>query len=401
MPSAHGWRAGRATGAKGGDRGVTGLSIYTEKLVLHSLVRLPVGAQLRLAGGRPIQLDGEVLDPTLQLILTLRRWRGLRGVTLGSPERTRYRLRREAMMAVREPTPVAAVRGLRVPGDGAQLAARHYVPPDAAGRPLLVYFHGGGFVAGDLDSHDEPCRMLCRHAGVHVLSVAYRLAPEYPFPIGVRDAVAAVEWAYGHATDLGADPVRVAVGGDSAGASLATVACLVAARAGTRVPLAQLLIYPPTLHEHPWPSRTALSEGFLLTGTDIEFSFSHYTIGGVEPHDFRHSPLLATDLTGLPPTLLVTAAFDPLRDEGEAYAQALRDAGNPVTTWRAHGMIHGFINMTALSPAARDAVVQIAGALRAMLTCAKAPTPPPPGRGVDRLPAALDGPGVSSLLAAD
>lgn len=382
---------------------MTGLSMSTEKLVLHSLVRLPVGAQLRLAGGHAIQVDGEVLDPTLQLILTLRRWLGLRGVTLGSPERTRHRMRREAMMAVREPTPVAAVRELTVAGDGAELAARHYVPSDDADRPLLVYFHGGGFVAGDLDSHDEPCRMLCRHAGVHVLSVAYRLAPEYPFPIGVRDAVASVDWAYEHAAELGADPTRVAVGGDSAGASLATVVCMVAARAGTRVPLAQLLVYPPTLHEHPWPSRIALAEGFLLTGTDIEFSYSHYTVGGVEPHDFRHSPLLATDLAGLPPTLLVTAAFDPLRDEGEAYAQALRNAGNPVTTWRAHGMIHGFINMTALSPAARDAVVQIAGALRAMLTYATAPAPPLPGGGAEHLPASLDGRVTSTrrLLAAD
>jgi acetyl esterase len=215
--------------------------------------------------------------------------------------------------------------------------------------------------------------------------VAYRLAPEHPFPAGVRDAVAAVDWAYAHAAELGADPDRVAVGGDSAGASLAAVVCLLAARAGTRTPLAQLLIYPPTLHEHPWPSRAALAEGFLLTGTDIEFAYNNYTAGGVEPHDFRHSPLLAADLSGLPPTLLVTAAFDPLRDEGEAYARALRDAGNQVTTWRAHGMIHGFINMTALSQGARDAVVQIAGATRALLGCAHPNGAVVDGAEVDRL----------------
>ncbi|HEX6499297.1 MAG TPA: alpha/beta hydrolase [Micromonosporaceae bacterium] len=356
---------------------MSGVGASLEKLVLHGLTRLPAGAQRRLAGGGRIVVDGEELDPALQLVLAMRRWRGSHGLTAGTPERTRRKMRHESLIAVREPTPVAAVRDLTVDGAAGPLAARHYAPFGPGPRPLLVFFHGGGFVSGDIDGHDEPCRMLCRHAGVHVLSVAYRLAPEHPFPAGVDDAIAATDWAYAHAEELGADPERVAVGGDSAGASLATVVCLLAVRTAKRLPLAQVLIYPPTLHEHDWASRTSFAHGFLLTAEDIDFCYRHYTVGGVEPHDFRHSPLLAGDLSGLPPTLLVTAAFDPLRDEGEAYAEALAAAGTVVTVWRAHGMIHGFINMTALSRAARDAVIEIAGATRALLASAPVPAVQP------------------------
>lgn len=339
-----------------------------ERRLLRTLVGLPSAWALRLAGGAPLASDAGVLDPTIQLILSLQRRRGLMGVTAGTPDGTRRRLRQQTAMVAAAPTPVGRVREITVPGADGPLPARHYAPVESFGpQPLLVFFHGGGFVAGDLDSHDEPCRLLCRHTGCHVLSVHYRLAPEFPFPAGVEDAYAASQWALEHAIELGADPTRVAVGGDSAGANLATVACLLGLRRGAPLPVAQLLIYPPTDYHTPWRSRSAFAEGLLLTGEDIEFFHAQYAAGN-DPDDERHSPLRSADLSGLPPTVLVTAAFDPLRDEGEAYADALRAAGNRVVAWRVPGMVHGFLNLSTVSRTAHDAVVEIAGATRTVLS---------------------------------
>jgi acetyl esterase len=348
-----------------------------ERRLLRTLVGLPSAWVLRLAGGVPTRGDGGVLDPTVQLILTLQRRRGLAGMAAGTAEATRRRIRRVTALATGVPTPVGRIRHLDVPGADDLLPARHYAPleavaarradaPAARPLPLLVFFHGGGFVAGDLDSHDEPCRLLCRHTGAHVLSVDYRLAPEHPFPAGVEDAYAVTQWALRHADRLGADPARVAVAGDSAGANLSTVACLLARRRDAPLPAAQVLLYPPTDYHTPWRSRTAFADGLLLTGEDIEFFHAQYA-AGEDPNDERHSPLRSADLSGLPPALVITAAFDPLRDEGEAYADALRAAGNRVVSWRVPGMVHGFINLSTLSRTAHDAVVQIAGATRALL----------------------------------
>jgi len=340
-----------------------------EKRMLRTLVGLPPRVAARLAGTAPPSGDGGVLDPTVRLILALQRARGLAGLTSVSPQATRVRMRQQMDLAAGPPTRVGAVRRVEIPGPAGPLAARHYAPPDPGGgpHPLLVFLHGGGFVAGDLDGYDEPCRMLCRHGGLHVLSVDYRLAPEHPFPAGVDDAYAATQWALRHAGRLGADPARVGVGGDSAGANLATVACLLAVRRGEPTPAAQALLYPPTDYHSVWPSREAFARGLVLTGEDIDFFYRHY--GAQEdPDDERHSPLRAPDLAGMPPALLVTAAFDPLRDEGEAYADALRKAGNRVIDWRVPGMVHGFLNLTGLSRTAREVVIGIAGATRTLLS---------------------------------
>jgi acetyl esterase len=350
-----------------------------ERRLLRTLVGLPAAWAVRLAGGAPTRGDAGVLDPTVQLILALQRRRGMVGVTAGTAEATRRRMRQQTALAAGVPTPVGRVHHLRLPGADGTLSVRHYVPPETASgpRPLLVYLHGGGFVAGDLNTHDEPCRLLCRHAGVHVLAIDYRLAPEFPFPSGVEDAYAATQWAVANAAALGADPDRVAVGGDSAGANLATVACLLARRRGAPLPAAQLLIYPPTDHHTRWRSRQAFADGLLLTGEDIEFFHAQYA-AGEDPNDERHSPLRSADLSGLPAAMVVTAAFDPLRDEGEAYAEALRAAGTRVVAWRVPGMVHGFVNLATLSRTAHDAVVEIAGALRALLATAEAPEPTGP-----------------------
>ena len=331
------------------------------------LALLPAGWQRRLAGGRPIEIDGDTLDPALQLILAVRQRLGVRPLAQLGPERARRFALREARVSAGPPPHVGAVRDLQVDGAEGPLPARHYAPAEPGGpHPLLVYFHGGGWVVGDLDTHDATCRLLCRHAGVHVLSVDYRLAPEHPFPAAVRDAGAAFAWACAHAAELGADPARVAVGGDSAGGNLAAVATRLAATGGGPVPVLQLLIYPATDLDAERPSLSLFAEGFYLTRADRDWYTETY-LRGASDEDPLGSPLLAGALAGLPPAIVINAAFDPLRDEGEAYAQALREAGTPVLARRFPGLTHAFVNMTGIHPASRDAMVEVAGCLRGVL----------------------------------
>jgi acetyl esterase len=203
---------------------------------------------------------------------------------------------------------------------------------------------------------------------VHVLSIDYRLAPEYPFPAAVEDAVAATRWALAHAAELGADPLRVGVGGDSAGGTLAAVSA-VELRGGREPALAlQLLIYPGAdLTTLETRSGRLFGRGFFLTDASRRWCMDRYAPVGTDRADPRLSPLRAPDLTGVAPAIVVTAAFDPLRDEGEAYAQALEAAGSRVVSLRADGLIHGFINLTAVNRRSRDAVIRLAGAVRAEL----------------------------------
>ncbi len=233
-----------------------------------------------------------------------------------------------------------------------QSSARHYAPAGAP-QPLLVYYHGGGFVAGDLDTHDGLCRRICRDADMHVLSVDYRLAPEHPFPAAVDDAMAAFRWAYAHAAALGAMPGKVAVGGDSAGGNLAAVVGQMTAAAGGPAPCAQILLYPPTDRTTTRPSLELFGDGFFLTRADIDWYHLQYTGSTIAQPDPAQNPLCAKDFSGLPPALVVTAGFDPLRDEGEAYADALRQAGVPVILKRFDGLLHGFCSMADHQPGVR------------------------------------------------
>ncbi|HEX8068457.1 MAG TPA: alpha/beta hydrolase [Pyrinomonadaceae bacterium] len=352
MPDARATSAGRA-----------------ERLAARALGRLPAWLQLRLSGQPQIVVDEQRLDPQVQLLLALHRKRRPHGLCHPNPPQARARFRRDILATTGPLTPVGTVRDLELPGAGVPLRARHYAPPVSVDQhcDLLVYLHGGGFVIGDLDTHDEPCRLLCRHAATHVLSVAYRLAPEHPFPAALDDTLAALRWAQDNAAALGAQTARVALGGDSAGANLATVAARRAARAG-HPPAAQLLIYPATDAATPRASQELFGAGFFLDRADCDAFFHHYTAGtGVADDDPRVSPLRARDHSWLPPTLLVTAGFDVLRDEGEAYAAALRAAGTPVRSRRFPALGHGFINMTGVAPAARQATIEIAHAWRALL----------------------------------
>ncbi len=349
------------------------LGIRVQQWAAQALDRLPPSLQVRLSGRPPVQVDGETLAPEVQLALAmLERRREPPPETLPPPE-ARARRRRLAAVYAGKPTPVGSVADLDLDLDDApRLRARHYAPAELGDpHPLLVYYHGGGFTYGDLETHDGVCRILCRHAGAHVLSIDYRLAPEHPFPAAVEDARAALRWAIAHASDLGADPARVGVGGDSAGGNLAAAVSQLAARDGGPAPVLQLLIYPATDFSRRRRSRELFGEGFLLTNSEMDWFETNYL--GPErtsARDPRASPLLADDLSGLAPAYVVTAAFDPLRDEGEEYAAALRAAGTPVTLRRFPGFIHAFIAGAGVSRGARDALIEIAGATRAMFAAA-------------------------------
>lgn len=337
----------------------------------QALGAMPPRAQVLLSGGRPVSVDGDTLAPEVQLALRALTLAGGRPPETLSPAEAREQRRRLAAVFAGKPTEVGAVADVEIDAS-APVRARHYSPPESGGpHPLLVYYHGGGFLYGDLETHDGVCRILCRHAGAHVLAVDYRLAPEHPFPAAVQDARAALSWAYQHAGPLGADPHRVGVSGDSAGGNLAAVVSQLAARDGGPAPVLQLLIYPATDFSRRRRSRELFAEGFLLTSSEIAWFEDNY-LGPDRAHadDPRASPILAEDLAGLPPAYVVTAAFDPLRDEGEEYAAKLRAAGTPVVLRRFPGFIHGFTAGVGVSRPARDAMVEIAGAVRAMFAAA-------------------------------
>jgi acetyl esterase len=323
-----------------------------ETIVAERLGRLSPRVQRRLSGRPPIVIDGQRLEADVQLMLALRE-------RLGEPvwderltvERARELTREEAFLARGTRTvAVGGVEDLTVEG----LPARRYTSAEPHEKPLLLYLHGGGFVVGDLDTHDAPCRMLCRHAGVDVLAVEYRKAPENPFPGYVEDARTAFRWASERYE-------RVAVAGDSAGGNLAATIAI------EFDPVLALLIYPVVDATQERPSRTLFGKGFFLTDELMQWYTGHFMPQDSDPADPLISPLLSPDLKHSAQALVVTAGFDPLRDEGEAYAEALRNAGVPVLQRRFPGLFHGFINSIGASPSSYDALVEVGGMTRALL----------------------------------
>jgi len=316
-----------------------------------------------LSGKPPVKHGEDVLHPELQLLLALMQRGSVKGLTDIPAPKKRLHMRRESLVFAGRKTMVGAVADLVIPTPAGGLAARHYAPRQSdVLRPLLVFFHGGGFSVGDIETHDVPCRLLCHHAGIHVLSVDYRLAPECPFPAALEDGEAAFQWAVLNGGRLGADPTQIGIGGDSAGATIATVVTQSRAARGERLPDLQLLIYPVIDCVKTYASKENFGSGFLLTTKDIA-RFGERYAPGQDPSDPRLSPLFGKNLSGLAPAIVVTAAFDPLRDEGEIYAQALQDAGTQARVIRMPGMIHAFINLTGLSDACLDATTKIAHAV--------------------------------------
>ncbi len=245
--------------------------------------------------------------------------------------------------------------------DGAPIPVRTYAPHAAANGGVIVYYHGGGYVLGDLDGYDNLCRRLCADSGSTVVSVDYRLAPEHPFPAAVDDAWDALRWVAANASVLGVDGQRIAVAGDSAGAALAAAVCLLARDADGPHLAAQGLVYPPAAGNHAgdYPSRETHAAGPTLTARSMDYFSRHFFGPGAKAPDFRGAPLLAASLAGLPPALVMVAGLDALRDEAMAYAQALAAAGNDATVVEYHSLPHGFLSMGAV-PAARLGQLQLA-----------------------------------------
>ncbi|MFW5420787.1 alpha/beta hydrolase [Nocardiopsis sp. CNT-189] len=264
---------------------------------------------------------------------------------------------------------IALVRAAEAPGPAGPVPLRHYHPEPGAVLPGVVFFHGGGFVIGDLDSHDHVCRIIAAGTGASVVSVGYRLAPEHPFPAPVDDAFAALRWIAANAGEFGIDPGRLAVAGDSAGGCLAAVTAQLARDAGGPGLAFQALVYPVvdwTADEtgERYPSYRENGQDYFLTSGAMGWFADQYLSSPSDAEDPRCSPLLAGSLAGLPPALVLTADFDPLRDEGEAYARALAAAGVPATTVRINDGFHGILGFGAFLGAARRAEAAVNAALR-------------------------------------
>lgn len=302
-----------------------------------------------------------MLDPQARALIDLMIEKGVPPTHTLTPEQARAFYRDRRGFTQPEPPAMAEVRDLSV---GA-LRLRLYRPHTSGqALPVLLYLHGGGWTIGDLDTHDVLCRQLAREAGGAVVAVDYRMGPEHRFPAAVDDCVEAFRWVLAQAPDLQLDPRRTAVGGDSAGGNLAAALCLVQRDAGQPLPGFQLLIYPATDMRAVAPSHTTNGQGYMLTNDSIAWYRGNYIADAAQWTDWRASPLLAASHAGLPPALVLTAGFDPLRDEGLQYANALSAAGVPTQYVCFERQIHGFITMGRVIEEAHTAVALCGAALR-------------------------------------
>ena len=345
------------------------LTAKLEPAAFRALMGLPRPVMRALAG-RPVVVDGQVLDTETQWMLRLQRiMREPAAETLPMVEARAAILRQSVLVGGSQP--IGLVRDLKVPGAEEEIPARLYVPRGQVASPkpspLLLFVHGGGMMYGDLDSHDAVCRFLAERADVRVLSIDYRLAPEHRFPAAVEDCWASFQWVSEYAEQLGVDPERIAVGGDSAGGYLSAVIAIRAAEAG--LPLRyQLLIYPVTNMAEKSESRRIFGEGFFLTSAFMDLAETSYLR---EDHD-RRDPQVSVYFNDrfppiLAPAFVATAGFDPLRDEGEAYARLLADHGLRVELKRYPGFIHGFANVVGVGRTNRAAMAEIAAKLKRAL----------------------------------
>jgi acetyl esterase len=304
-----------------------------------------------------------MLDPNAAAILKLIEEKGVPPMHAEPPPLARVSYRNRRFFAQSEPPTVSLIHDKRIQGPGGDLGIRIYrgTPGDDL-RGALVFFHGGGWVIGDLDTHDIVCRQLALAGGFSVISVDYRLGPEHRFPAAVDDCIAATRWVREHAQALQIDPDRIAVGGDSAGGNLAAVVSIALRDAGEAWLRFQLLIYPVTDMRQIADSHQRNGEGYLLTAEALRWFRDHYMGGDGNPNDWRASPLLAASLAGLPPAMVMTAGYDPLRDEGRQYADALSAAGTQAQYVCFERQIHGFVNMMRVIPEANTAIRMAADA---------------------------------------
>lgn len=307
------------------------------------------------------------LDPSAEMMIQVLADMGMTFTADATPES-----RRAAMIAATtnpafSKHPVHDVVDRMIVGPQGDIPVRVYSPSDAPELPLVVWFHGGGWVTGNLDTHDQVCRLLCDDVGAIVMSVDYRLAPEAKFPSAVDDCIAAYEWALAHASELGADGHRIAIAGDSAGGNLAAVVALLARERGLQQPNLQLLVYPVTDYELESASMIENATGYFLELESMRWFYNHYARTDDDFADWRFSPMRADAVTNLAPAVVITAEFDPLRDQGEAYGTRLREAGVPCEIVRADGLIHGFFGMHDFMPPGKTPWDTAVAALRAAL----------------------------------
>lgn len=310
------------------------------------------------------------LDPDIAATLAALEALNAPPMSAGTPAQAREAFR-FMTVEMRNPdhlVPVKETYDVMLPTPDGDLPARVYRPDHDRPVPTVLFVHGGGFVIGDIESHDNQARSICAGADAVVVSIDYRLAPEAPWPAAVQDAHAALRWIADHVDELGADPTRLAIAGDSAGGNIAAVAAQLARGDGLAL-AGQLLIYPTTDFdpEAAYPSRIDNASGYFLNVDDMEWFHHHYCGETTDFADPLLSPIRAADLSGLAPAVVATAEFDPLRDEGEAYAESLRAAGVEVDARRYDGMVHGFFDMGPFSRGARDATAEVISRFRSLL----------------------------------
>ena len=322
---------------------------------------------LRFLDGHRISMGGRTMDPKAQIVGEFVKSIRVPGYYPPLPE-LRQQLR-VMVSLMDEPAPtLARIEDIRIPGPAGEIPARVYSSSAAkTPQPAVVYFHGGGWVQGDLETHHGLCARLAQHAGVLVVAVDYRLAPEHKFPAAVDDCLAAYRWARAKGRDVGADSARVAVAGDSAGGNLSATVSQLAAAEGSPVPTCQVLIYPAVDFSLETPSHRELVDGHVIPRDRILWYMEQYLKSEADKTDLRASPLRAPSLKGQPPAMIVTAGFDPLRDEGQAYGRRLQEAGVEVVDREYPGQIHAFVSLTKAIPQGMAATLEIADYLRRRL----------------------------------
>lgn len=305
-----------------------------------------------------------VLDPQVKALLEQLEASDAPPMESLPPQKARAGFQSLNQSPTEELEPVGYLSNRVISGPGGDLPIRIYTPEGTGPFPVLVFYHGGGWVIGDLDSHDNICRSLTNLANIVVVSVDYRLAPEHKFPAAVDDCYTAFRWVSEHPSELNIDSSHIAVGGDSAGGNLSTVVSYLTKQRGGPQLAYQLLLYPSTHISADTASHRENGEGYFLTTESMTYFRNHYLRTAEDAEDPLVSPYLIEDLSGLPPAMVVTAEYDPLRDEGEAYARRLKEAGVPVITKRYDGMIHGFISMAGQLDKGKQALQDAAQALR-------------------------------------